>query len=131
MTHKTPFVVHGIAPEGVEIVVTAPTPFTSSSMLLLPGETLEITQQLLELNTPRNGSDSFLLMTAAEQTARWGHPLFGIGSEIPDHVVAYTERQRRDRLRDEANSIRKMNPTVARATAAAARLAAINEELSA
>lgn len=115
---KTPFTIHSLDPSGVNIVTRSVSPFTADSVVLLPGDSYEITSEIYELSRDRDGN-SWL----DRDSTHWGH------GEVPQHVKDAAESARLETLRAERDNLLHMNPHLARATAASLRLDALNAAL--
>jgi hypothetical protein len=127
-TPTTPFLIHALAPEGINVVTRAVTPFTADSVTVFPGDSLEITAEILELNRDRDGV-SWLEYDLDQQRAAWrGRVRFDHGP-VPLEVLEKRETARLDALRRERQSLLQGNPALAKANAAAKRMASINEQL--
>ena len=127
--HFTEFEIFSVDPSGLEIVVRAETEFTAESRTIYPGESMTVTKAVYELQNDRTGAN-WLDLDAETQLARWGRQRFGRGS-VPEEIVANVEAQRHARLADELNTIRRLNPHVAKASAASLRAREIEAELEA
>ena len=129
MTTKTKFenfVIHGLTPSGVRVVVSG-FDYAVKGVTLYPGDTLEITEAIRDLNADRNG-DSFLDLTPEQQRERWGAVRWGLGAEVPQHVFDALEESRLKKLRAERADI-IYSGRLRNDGEKLARLKAINSEL--
>lgn len=124
---KFPFTIHALAPEGLTLVSRAVTPFTADAITLYPGDSLEITESVYELNKDRDGASWFDLTPEAQKT-EWGVQRFGVGP-VPEGVKLAAEAAHRERLRAERDNLLHTNPHLAKTTAASRRLDELNAAL--
>jgi len=122
------FEIYSVDPSGVEVLTRAETEFTASSVNLLPGMSLTITKAVYDLQTDREGSN-WLDLDHEAQLARWSRVRFGRGA-VPESVVSQVEAQRHAELARELDTLKRLNPHVARASAATLRAREIEAELA-
>jgi len=102
-TNKFPFWIHGLAPQGVR-VITSGQNYGAQGVTLRPGDVLEVTQEIRDLNANRFG-ESFLDLAPEEQVKLWGTQRFGRGTEIPKSVEEGNRARLIDQLQTEQKDI--------------------------
>ena len=132
MTDNTPafpFVIHGLDAAGLDLVISAKTVWTAQGTTMYPGDLLEVTEAIWELNKSASGR-SWLNLSHEEQIKKWGRARFGIG-EAPGHVIAANEAARHAALAAEIDTLRRQNPHLMKQTAASLRLRSLEAERAA
>ena len=124
---ETPFTIHALTPHGISVATRSITAINTSAVTLLPGDTLDVTEEIYELNSDRYG-DTWLAYCPEKQVEVWGEQRFGLGP-VPDSVLNTIKSETAARLRDERQALLRGNPTIAKANAAARKLAELNRQL--
>jgi len=124
---ETPFTIHALTPHGISVATRSITAINTSAVTLLPGDTLDVTEEIYELNSDRYG-DTWLAYSPEKQVEVWGEQRFGLGP-VPDSVLNTIKSETAARLRDERQALLRGNPTIAKANAAARKLAELNRQL--